>query len=149
MNARVRNRQLIKDYQTFEADAVTSRFNFLKDGADRSMGIIACGIAYNYLMENFPDGCPYPVLKVSQYPFPRELARKLAGMVKTLLVLEEGQPLVEERLNGVFPTGITVHGRLDNTVPRDGELTPDAVRAALGLPALPEYPASQVVHAAD
>ena len=96
-------------------------------------------------MENFPDGCPYPVLKISQYPFPRELARKLAGMAKTLLVLEEGQPLVEDRLKGVFPTGITVHGRLDNTVPRDGELTPDAVRAALGLPALPEYAASQVV----
>jgi indolepyruvate ferredoxin oxidoreductase alpha subunit len=145
VNARVRNRQLIKDYQTFEADAAVSRFNFLKEGPDRSMGIIACGIAYNYLMENFPDGCPYPVLKISQYPFPRELAVKLSGMVKTLLVLEEGQPLVEDRLKGVFPTGITVHGRLDNTVPRDGELTPDAVRAALGLPALPEYPASQVV----
>jgi indolepyruvate ferredoxin oxidoreductase alpha subunit len=145
VNARVRNRQLIKDYAAFEADAVNSRFNFLKEGPDKSLGIIACGIAYNYLMENFPEGCPYPVLKISQYPFPKELALKLTGMVDTLLVLEEGQPLVEERLKGVFPTGITVHGRLDNSVPRDGELTPDAVRAALGLPALPAYPASQVV----
>ncbi|MBR1570643.1 MAG: indolepyruvate ferredoxin oxidoreductase [Bacteroidales bacterium] len=145
VNARVRNRQLIKDYALFEEDAAQSRFNFLTDGKDHSMGIIACGIAYNYLMENFPDGCPYPVLKVSQYPFPRDLARQLTSLTGTLLVLEEGQPLVEERLNGVFASGITVHGRLDNTVPRDGELTPDAVRAALGLPALPEYPASEVV----
>ena len=145
VNARVRNRQLIKDYATFEEDAVQSRFNTLKDGPDHSLGIIACGLAYNYLMENFPDGCPYPVLKISQYPFPRKLALKLSEMTKTLLVLEEGQPLVEERLRGVFPTGITVRGRIDNAVPRDGELTPDAVRAALGLPALPEYPASQVV----
>ena len=145
VNARVRNRQLIKDYAAMEADAAASSFNFLKDGPDRSLGVIACGIAHNYLMENFPDGCPYPVLKVSQYPFPRELARKLAGMVGTILVLEEGQPFVEERLKGVFETGITVHGRLDHTVPRDGELTPDAVCAALGLPAPEQYPASKVV----
>lgn len=145
VNARVRNRQLIRDYAAFEEDAVHSSFNFLEDGPDRSLGIIACGIAYNYLMENFPDGCPYPVLKVSQYPFPRELARDLAGMVKTILVLEEGQPLVEQQLVGVFPTGITVKGRLDGSVNRDGELTPDAVRAALGLPALPVHPASEVV----
>ena len=145
VNARVRNRQLIKDYAAFEEDAVHSSFNFLEDGPDRSLGIVACGIAYNYLMENYPDGCPYPVLKVSQYPFPRELARDLSGMVKTILVLEEGQPLVEQQLKGVFPTGITVRGRLDGSVNRDGELTPDAVRAALGLPALPVHPASQVV----
>ena len=145
VNARVRNRQLIKGYAAFEEDAAVSPFNFLKDGKDHSLGIIACGIAYNYLMENFPDGCPYPVLKVSQYPFPRELALKLTEKVKTILVLEEGQPLVEERLKGVFPTGITVKGRLDNSVNRDGELTPDAVRGALGLPALPQHAASQVV----
>ena len=108
VNARVRNRQLIKDYAQFEEDAAVSRFNWLKDGKDHSMGIIACGLAYNYLMENFPDGCPYPVLKISQYPFPRSLAVKLAGMVKTILVLEEGQPLVEDRLRGVFQTGITM-----------------------------------------
>ena len=96
-------------------------------------------------MENYPDGCPYPVLKVSQYPFPRALAHELARLTQTILVLEEGQPLVEERLTGVFPTGITVKGRLDGSVNRDGELTPDAVRAALGLPALPQYAPSQVV----
>ena len=145
VNARVRNRQLIKDYAAFEEDAVTSPFNFLKKGTDNSMGIIACGIAYNYLMENFPDGCPYPVLKVSQYPFPRKLALELASMTKTILVLEEGQPLVEERLRGVFPTGITIRGRIDNAVNRDGELTPDAVRAAVGLPQLKAHAASEIV----
>ena len=145
VNARVRNRQLIKDYAQFEEDAVQSRFNCLTDGPDHSLGIIACGIAYNYLMENFPDGCPYPVLKVSQYPFPRALALKLSAMTGTILVLEEGQPLVEERLRGVFPTATKILGRIDNTVNRDGELNPDAVRKALGLPARAEYPASQVV----
>jgi len=145
VNARVRNRQLIKDYAAFEEDAAGSKFNFLRNGKDRSMGIIACGIGYNYLMENYPDGCPYPVLKISQYPFPRKLARDLAGMVGTILVIEEGQPLVEEKLTCVFPSGITVKGRLDGTLPRDGELSPDAVRKAVGLEPLPEFAASETV----
>ena len=145
VNARVRNRELIRDYAAFEADAVRSPFNSFTDGPDHSLGVIACGLSYNYLMENYPDGCPYPVLKVSQYPFPRELALRLAGLVPRILVLEEGQPLVEERLKGVFPTETAVSGRLDGALPRDGELTPDAVRKALGLPPLPVYPPSEVL----
>ena len=145
VNARVRNRQLIADYAQFEQDAVHSPFNRLTDGPDRSLGIIACGISYNYLMENFPDGCPYPVLKVSQYPFPRNLAQKLAQMTDCILVMEEGQPLVEERLRGVFPIVTAIKGRLDGSLPRDGELNPDVVRKALGLPERPLNPVSEVV----
>ena len=145
VNAKARNAQLVKDYLQFEEDAVSSPFNRLTEGTDHRLGIIACGIAYNYLMENFPDGCPYPVLKVSQYPFPRELARRLAERCETILVLEEGQPLVEERLRGVLPLEKPVRGRLDGTVPRTGELTPDCVRAALGMDPLPTRPASEVV----
>lgn len=144
-NAKVRNDQLVKDVLRFEEEAVASPFNRLEKGTDRSLGIIACGIAYNYLMENFPDGCPYPVLKVSQYPFPRELAKELAGQCDRILVLEEGQPMVEERLRGVFPHPKPILGRLDGTVPRTGELTPDCVRTALGLAPLASRPASPVV----
>ena len=145
VNARVRNRELIRDYAQFEDDAAASPFNTLTEGKDLSLGIIACGIANNYLMENYPEGCPFPVLKVSQYPFPRKLALELAGKVKTILVMEEGQPLVEERLRGVFPTEITVKGRLDGTLPRDGELNPDAVRKAVGLKDKPQFASAQIV----
>jgi indolepyruvate ferredoxin oxidoreductase alpha subunit len=34
------------------------------------LGVIACGIAYNYVMENEPQKLGIPVLKVSQYPLP-------------------------------------------------------------------------------
>ena len=145
VNARVRNDVLVKDYVTFEEDAVNSPFNVLKDGPDHSLGIITCGIAYNYLMENWPDGCPYPVLKVTQYPFPRALALRLAESCKEILIIEEGQPVVEERLRGVFPSGISIKGRLDGTLPRTGELTPDCVRKALGLAPIPEHKPSEVV----
>ncbi|MBP5210830.1 MAG: indolepyruvate ferredoxin oxidoreductase [Bacteroidales bacterium] len=146
VNAKVRNNQLVEDYLRFEEEAVTSKFNALIDGPDHSLGIIACGISYNYLMENYGDGkCPYPVLKVTQYPFPRSLARKLAEQCNTILVIEEGQPLVEERLNGVFDSSITVRGRLDGTLPRTGELTPDSVRQALGMKPLQGHAPSDAV----
>ena len=148
-NARKRVLELAGDVLRFEEDSVTSEDNCLKDGDDHSMGIIACGIAWNYLMENYPDGCPYPTLKVTRYPFPKKLARNLAKTCGNLLILEEGQPLIEERLRGILydPDAegqILVKGRLDGTLPRTGELTPDGVRKALGLPPTQAYSKSEV-----
>lgn len=57
---------------------------------------------------------------------------KIVGECKEILVLEEGYPVVEEQLKGFLAKGVTVHGRLDGTLQRDGELTPDAVGKALG-----------------
>ena len=43
---------------------------------------------YNYLMENYPDGCPHPVLKISQYPLPQELVRRMASECKAFLIID-------------------------------------------------------------
>ena len=101
VNARMRNDQLVKDILAFEEDACTMEQNKYIEGTDHSMGIITCGIAYNYLMENFPEGCPFPVLKLTQYPLPKKLVRRLAAECKTILVVEEGQPLVERMIRGM------------------------------------------------
>lgn len=148
-NSRKRVLELADDLIGFEKDSVRSKDNELKDGADHSMGVIACGIAYNYLMENYPDGCPYPTLKVTRYPFPKELALEMTKTCDTLLVIEEGQPLVEERLRGILydpeAKGHTIiKGRLDGTLPRTGELTSDCVRKALGLAPVEAYSKSEV-----
>ena len=144
-NSRIRYKALIEEYAACEREAVTSRFNPCTEGSDTSMGIIACGIGYNYLMENYPDGCPYPVLKISQYPVPTEQIRRMAEKCSSLLVIEEGQPLVEESLRGILPTPLPIRGRMTGELPRTGELTPDCVRAALGLPPLEAHAASEIV----
>ena len=137
--SRSRVRELAEDQHRFRRDSEASPYNRLIDGPDHSLGIVTCGIAYNYLMENYPDGCPFPVLKVTRYPFPSALLKRLAETCATILVIEEGQPLVEERLRGLLydeGTGngkVIVKGRLDGTLPRTGELNPDHVRKALGL----------------
>ena len=149
VNARKRILGLAGELIGFEKDSVASSDNSYVDGTDHSMGIVACGIAYNYLMENYPDGCPYPVLKVTRYPFPKALARKMAESCGTILVMEEGQPLIEERLRGILydpeAKGATIiKGRLDGTLPRTGELNPDSVRKALGLAPAETYSKSEV-----
>ena len=148
-NARRRVRQLADDVLAFEGDSEASGDNVFSEGPNHRMGIIACGIAWNYLMENFPDGCPYPTLKVTRYPFPKGLARRLASCCDAILVLEEGQPLIEERLRGLLydpedRRRANVLGRLDGTLPRTGELTPDHVRKAVGLPPAETYAKSEV-----
>ncbi len=143
-SSRARYDVLVEDHKRFEAEAETSRYNGYTDGPDRTTGIIACGIAYNYLMENYPDGCPHPVLKISQYPLPKDLVRRMAEECGSILVIEEGQPVVEEMVRGVLPTPVAVKGRLTGELPRTGELTPDSVREALGLPRHEAHAASEV-----
>ncbi|MCL2560860.1 MAG: thiamine pyrophosphate-dependent enzyme [Rikenellaceae bacterium] len=144
-NSRMRYVKLLEDYARFEKEAETSPYNKYIDAADKSVGIIACGLAYNYLMENYPDGCPHPVLKISQYPLPTALVLKLTQECKSILVIEDGQPVVEEQLRGIMPTPVPVKGRLSGELPRTGELNPDNVRAALGLPARTLLSPSKVV----
>jgi indolepyruvate ferredoxin oxidoreductase alpha subunit len=109
------------------------------------LGIVACGIAFNYLQENYPDGFENPVLKISQYPLPKKQLLQLAEACEEILVLEDGFPIVEEQLKGYLGLGLQVHGRLDGTLNRDGELNPDKVRKALGLPVVSHYKVPEVI----
>jgi indolepyruvate ferredoxin oxidoreductase alpha subunit len=131
--ARKRYKNLLKDQSAFIEESEKSPFNFFTNGPDKSKGIIVCGLAYNYLLENFPDRIvPYPVLKIGQYPMPRNIIEKMAGECAELLVIEDGYPMVEELLKGYLGRGPKVSGRLDGTLPRDGELNPNLIAVALG-----------------
>ena len=109
-----------------------SPYNKYVDGPNKKLGIIACGIGYNYLMENYPEGCEYPVLKIGQYPLPKKQLMQLVEACDEILVLEDGQPFVEKQLKGYLGIGIKVKGRLDGTLSQDGELNPDSVARAIG-----------------
>ncbi len=131
--ARRQYKRLLAQQVLFEQESEGSKYNQYFDGPDKSMGIIACGLAYNYLMENYPDRqVPYPVLKIGQYPLPVSNIKKLYYECESILVLEDGYPLVEEALKGILNLGKPICGRLDGTVPRDGELNPNIVALALG-----------------
>lgn len=131
--ARQRYKSLLLKQSAFEKKAAESKHNFLKTSSEKSLGIIACGIAYNYLKENYLyDDCPYTILKLSQYPVPVALLHEMEKHCEEVLVLEEGYPVVEELVKGIFKKNIKVHGRLSGALPRDGELNADLVALALG-----------------
>lgn len=133
-NARRRYKMLLGSQDAYVAESESSAFNSYIDGEDKTLGIIACGIAYNYLIENFDDHkVPHPVLKIGQYPLPRKMIEKIYNECDEILVLEEGYPLVEESLRGYLNTGKTISGRLDGRLPRDGELNPNLIAKALDL----------------
>ena len=138
--ARKRNIVVTGQQPMLEDEAEQSTYNqFLipSKGLDAAnqydLGIIASGIAYNYVCECFPDGCPYPLLKISQYPLPKQSVRKLTAGCKRVIVIEEGQPFIEDMLKGVMPSDTEIIGRLTGDLPRTGELNPDLVKKALGL----------------
>jgi indolepyruvate ferredoxin oxidoreductase alpha subunit len=132
VNARRRYGELLAAQDELERRAAVSPYNEYIPGSRR--GVVACGIAWNYFMEAFGGGAPdRSVLKISQYPLPRELVGRMMDECDEVLVLEDGQPFVEEQLRGLLDASGKIRGRLSGEVPRTGELNPDNVRAALGL----------------
>ena len=131
--ARKRNDIVTAQQPLLEQMAVDSKYNAYVDADDRELGVIASGIAYNYLMECFPNGCPFPVLKISQYPIPKKLIRRMTDDCEFVLIAEEGQPFIEDQVRGVMPGNAVIKGRLTGELPRTGELNPDLIKKALGL----------------
>ena len=145
-NAKRLYRNLIDKQADFTKASEEMGYNKYIDGADKKLGIITTGIAYNYLMENFPTGvCPHPVVKVAQYPLPYNMINKLYDECDEILVLEDGQPFVEELVKGFLGKGKRVFGRLDETIRRDGELNAEKVAKALGFKAEQGAPIPEVV----
>jgi indolepyruvate ferredoxin oxidoreductase alpha subunit len=115
----------------------------------KDLVVITSGLGGNYYEENLADlaalrgGCPSR-LHIGAYPLPAESIRKLCEGAETALVIEEGQPFIEERLRGILPQSVTIAGKLGDgrggpgLAPRTGELDPDNVRKALGLPPRPD-----------
>ncbi|MCC8361469.1 thiamine pyrophosphate-dependent enzyme [Salinimicrobium sediminilitoris] len=134
MNARKQFDLLINKQETLIEYSDNSDLNSLKKGKSRRLGIIACGIAYNYVMENLgEDDSDYSILKVTQYPLPKEKVKALYDHCEKILVVEDGYPIVEELLHNYFDDNDKIKGKLSGDLPRTGELNPRIVGKSLGL----------------
>ena len=83
------------------------------DKKEEKTGIVACGIGYNYVKEalaQLPEErrALYNIEKVSQYPLPQPRIEMLAKESGRLLVVEDGQPVVEELVKGMLGAGYNV-----------------------------------------
>lgn len=107
----------------------------------KDLAVITSGIGKNYYNENLQDftaasgkaGAPSS-LHICGLPLPAGKIRQLAEAADEILVIEEGMPFIEKQLRGILPAKTKIRGKYDGFLPRTGELNPDSVRHALGLP---------------
>ena len=137
--ARKNYAELVEAQADFIQTSEESQYNQYTKGCNPKKAIVTTGIAYNYLMEALQHDTirhhttpHYTILKITQYPLPKALIDQMvADGAEEILVMEEGQPVVEELLRGMVPSSVAVKGRLTGDLPRMGELTPDCVAQAL------------------
>ena len=131
--ARQNYAELVEAQADFVKTSEDSTYNSYTKGRNPKKAILTTGIAYNYLMEAIgEERHEASVLKITQYPVPKALVDQMvADGAEEILVMEEGQPVVEELLRGMVPSSIAIKGRMTGDLPRMGELTPDTVLHAL------------------
>ncbi len=119
--ARKRHPEIEKRLLEIAAWAETAPVNRI-EWRGRELGIITCGVAYQYAREVFPQAS---ILKLGlSYPLPMQKIRDFAAQVETLIVIEELDGFIEEQVRAA---GIPVaHGK--DIFPLCGELTLDVVR---------------------
>ncbi|HTX54707.1 MAG TPA: indolepyruvate ferredoxin oxidoreductase subunit alpha [Candidatus Baltobacteraceae bacterium] len=123
VNARKRHVLVEERMRALRAFAETFDGNRIEWG-DRALGIIASGVAYQYVREALPDAS---VLKLGLvHPLPEGLIKTFAAGVQRLVVVEELDPVIETFVKAL---GIAVEGK--ERVPSLGELNPRIVRQAL------------------
>lgn len=135
MNARKQFDKLINKQDLLLESSEVSELNVLRLNTSKSLGIIACGIANNYVMENLEDhNFNYSILKISQYPLPKQKVKQLYDHCDEVLVVEDGYPVVEELLRDYFGENTKIKGKISGHLPMTGELNPSIVGKCLGIP---------------
>jgi indolepyruvate ferredoxin oxidoreductase alpha subunit len=141
VHARRRFKLLVEKQNELIKSSNLSGFNSLQiDSKNHTLGIIASGIAHNYVLENFLASAERPpILKITTYPLPEDLIKQLITHVDTVLVVEEGYPFIENSLAGIFGiAGKEIRGKMSGHLPSTGELSPDIVRQGLQMEPLPK-----------
>jgi len=89
--------------------------------ADRKLGVISNGVAYQYAREVFKDASHLKLTTI--YPLPENLIRRFAQEVEQVIVVEELDPFIEDEVRRL---GIKVRGK--DFIPIIGELTLEIVQ---------------------
>ena len=147
-----------EEYKSFNnIERIDLSFVEEKSSTDRkSISFAAGGISYAYLKEALtiiknenPQNIQIQSAKIlkigTPYPFPESLAKEFLNETEQVIVFEELDPVIEEKL--IFICGknqlkTKIHGKLDETVPCAGELSVEIIKNIIlqkaGIPNLQE-----------
>jgi indolepyruvate ferredoxin oxidoreductase alpha subunit len=130
------HKELSQKIETIQAEEIAKpKIVFGKKGS--RLAILTSGIAYAYVKDihrNIDRWKDFALYKIDMpYPLNPDELRKITQDHEKILVIEETEPVIEMQ----FPCRDRVSGRLDNSIPNAGELTPDIIMRvideALGL----------------
>ena len=136
-NARRAYGKLLDKQPAIAAHAESHPANALTLRAARCPGILASGVAWNYLQEALGAALEqYNLLRIGVYPLPVHKIRQLLDASTEVWVVEEGYPFIERYVSALgLLREPPIRGKLTGHLPRSGELTPDVLRQSFGLPA--------------
>ena len=132
--ARINYEALLDKQQLLQTWSSENKANKLTSSKS-DLAVITSGIAGNYYEENLDDflalrkkqGKKPPLrLHIGAYPLPEKIIRKICDETEEVLIIEEGQPFIAQKIFGIKEEV--------KPVIRTGELDPDNVREILGLP---------------
>lgn len=106
-----------------------SRMPELQATGEAGTGILCTGAGYAFAQEFADDQTP--ILKVAGEPFPDTALRSFVHAHRQILVLEEGDPMLEERARSLAGKFTAVRGRLSGDLQPVGELRADQVRTLI------------------
>ncbi|HJH29577.1 MAG TPA: indolepyruvate ferredoxin oxidoreductase subunit alpha [Methanosarcinaceae archaeon] len=136
-NARVRHPHLLGIQENITKELENSSWNELSinNDSESKIGIIASGIASVYAKEAILNlGIDISFLKVGTYPVPEGLIMNMLEHADTVLVIEELEPVVEDRVRIITnktSSCTRIIGKTGDFVPRFGELNVELCEAAI------------------
>lgn len=129
--AKSRRKDQLARIDDLSAWAETCPYNRVKR-RESAVGIICAGAVYQHVIEALPDAS---VFKLGlTWPLPARALQDFAHSVEAVYVVEEASDYLSEHVRAL---GIELSD-FARPLPRDGELSPEAVQAAFGI-ALPAH----------
>ncbi len=105
------------------------------EGSAGEKAVVASGVSYAYVKECLKNRPDIRLIRVATaFPFPESFMLKALAGVKEVMCFEELSPYVEEqllKLAGRYAFNISVSGKLDGSLPHNGEYSTEICAAAL------------------
>ena len=101
-------------------------------GEDKKYGVISSGSAFNYAFDVIKfNNLDMDILKIGfSYPFPDAKVLEFIKNLDEIFIVEEVDPIMEKEVLAIIGRenlDVTVHGKLDNTLPQCYEFNSDIV----------------------
>lgn len=123
-----RNVRIGEDFSSY-------RFN-TREGEDTEKAIVTSGVSYAYVRECLKGVSGVKLIRVATaFPFPESFMKEALRGVNEVLCIEELSPYIEEQIlkcAGRHHLNLRVRGKLDGTVPHNGEMSVELAAGILG-----------------